>query len=271
MARRTLEALDSSTGFGSSNSARRAGGIAGGALSGEYPSPGPGLPPLVGMAISEDFARGVADWSQSILGSPGPGGAVAAVAPDGWNEHGIVQIATGGGSANVGYLYTYGSVASFYRIPPPGSVWACKLRLTTGTSAYELWAGFASAAARVADADSTQFVGIRSVGGTVRGIAKDGATSETSTDLGYDCESSTWRVFGFKVAGTTAAPSLQWFVGDEHDSNRMVFDIEHIGAAVTTTLPSTALLPVFGLVTTDTADKVAQFDFWSLGGRVARG
>jgi hypothetical protein len=250
---------------------RMARGQAGGALTDQYPNPGIGLVAASGCVLVEDFARGFGDWSQTVIGAPGPGGAAAAVAPDGWNEYGVVQLTTGSGSAGVGYCYTYGSVASFYRIPPPGSIWATKVRMTDGTVGYELWSGFASAAAEVETTDATQFIGIRSLGGTLRGVVKDGTSSETTVDLGYDCEGSTWRIVGFKVGGTTAAPSVQWFIADEHDSNRIVWDIEHVGDPVTTTIPSTSLFPAFGLITTNTNDKVAQFDFWSLGGRTARG
>jgi hypothetical protein len=262
-----------------SNAARRAGGIATGALHGTHPHPGLGLVPAAGAVMWDDFIKGAGEvvasrygdqlWPATTIG--GTPATIASVAPGDWTETGVLSLTTPA-SSGTGSVLAFSATASLYRIPPPGSIFACKVRMTTGTGNYELWSGFASAAARCDTADATQFVGIRSVGGNLFGVVKNGAASETTVDLGYDCESSTWRAVGFEVGGTTAAPSVQFFILDEHASVREVFDRENVGSAITATMPSTTLLPVaIGLVTSNANDKAAQIDFWSWGGRTARG
>lgn len=262
--------------------ARRAAGEASGALAGQFPEPGLGLVPLAGTSpMWDDFVAADGEiatgrygnllWPRTTVGAPGPGGATANSAPSDWTEDGVLTVTTGSGSANVGYIFGFTQTASVYRVPPPGSTWACKVRVTTGTSDYELWSGFASSANRVANADAVDFVGVRSIGGNLFGVVKNGAASETTVDLGIDCESSTWRIVGFTVGGDTTTPSVQFFIANEHDSIRDIFDVTNVGDPITATVPNTTLCPIaLGFVTTNTSDKVAEIDFWVRGGRTAR-
>jgi hypothetical protein len=153
-----------------------------------------------------------------------------------------------------------------FRAPPAGSIWCCKIQMSTGTSAYELWSGFASGTGRVAAADTTDFIGVRSIGGNLFGVVKQAASpSETTVDLGVDCEAA-WRVVGFEM---TAADTAQFFILD--CSQRGFTFRTDVGSAVTTFFPNTTLRPVaLGVVTTSVAAVAADIDFWSLGGRVAR-
>lgn len=252
-------------------SGRRSSGFAVGALAGQYPDPGFGLPHSVGPALFDDCHDAVAaQWSGTTLGGSAP--TWAQVAPSSWQEIGVSQITTTTTSGS-GAVALRAAVADLYRIPPPGAIWACKVQMSTGTANYELWSGFASAAARVATADATQFVGIRAEGANVFGVVKNGAgaAAESTVDLGSNCEAA-WRVFGFEVSGDTTTPSVQFFQIDALDSLRDAWDRTDIGDPVTTDMPSTTLFScLLGLVTTSAASVAAQIDWWDLGGRCARG
>lgn len=258
---------------------RRSAGLAEGALTGQHPAPGLGLPSAAGGAWHDDFEAGAGElvasrygdmlWSATTIG--GAAATITSEAPGGWTEVGILQLAAAGGSGT-GSILTRGTVASLYRVPPPGSIWAAKLCITSGTADYELWSGFASSAARVAAADATQFIGVRSIGGNLFGVVKNGAASETTQDLGVACEASAWRAVGFEVGGTTAAPSAQFFILDLVSTNRETWDRTNVGSAITATMPSTTLMPVaIGLVMTSAVATTAQIDYVDRGGRCARG
>ena len=194
----------------------------------------------------------------------------SAQAPGGWQEIGVGQVVTGAG-ANTGGVALRAATADLYRIPPPGSIWCSKIRMTSGTASYELWSGFASSTGRVQAADATQFIGIRSDGANLYGVVKNGAASETTVDLGYDCE-AVWRTFGFEVAGDTTAPEVQFFQLDELGTSRFAWDRTDIGDPITATMPSTSLFScAIGLVTTTASARTAQIDHWCLAGRTERG
>jgi hypothetical protein len=193
------------------------------------------------------------------------------VIPDDWNHCGVLQ-ATTQAIANRGESLALDTVASFYRHPPAGSIWAVKFRLTSGTINYELWSGFASAPeARVSAAEpASSFLGVRSVGDNLFGVAKTPAGT-TTVDLGVSAE-GTWRCVGFEIQGTQAAPEVQFFRVDPLASNRAKWDRLDVGAPVTTNLPAVPTYPIaLGLFTTSAAAKIAQIDWWALGGRAARG
>lgn len=258
--------------------ARQPGGFGGGALHGPYPSPGAGLPLAAGAFLCDDFVVGAGEAVASRYGdllwpatTISGAATIASQAPSDWTELGILRLTTPASSGQ-GSVLAFSATASLYRIPPPGSIWCAKLAMTTGTADYELWSGFASAAARVANADATQFIGLRSVGGNVFGVVKDGAASETTQDLGSDCEGGAWRVFGFEVGGTTASPSVQFFQLDATSTAREVWDRTNVGSAITATMPATTLFPVaIGLVATSGSAVAGQIDYWCWGGRNARG
>lgn len=252
------------------NNASRTAGLAIGALAGQYPEPALGLVPAAGVFISDDFigatGRVTSRYGEHLWQSTTIGGAptYANVTPSASTEAGVLSLTTPALSGQGGVLRP--GVTTMFRAPPAGSIWCVKLQMSTGTANYELWSGFAASTGRVAAADTTDFIGVRSIGGNLFGVVKQGASpSETTVDLGIDCEAA-WRVVGFEM---TATDTAQFFTLDCSQRGR-VFRTD-AGAAVTTNFPNTTMTPVaLGLVTTTNAAAVAQIDFWSLGGRIAR-
>jgi hypothetical protein len=257
---------------------RQPAGVALGALGGTYPVPAFGLPPAAGPCMFDDFTPdhgakakslyGELDWDENPIGSAM---VLTATTPTSWEEVGVLQAATVATAGRGGTL-TQGSVAPLYRLPPPGSIWAVKLRLTSGTVNYELWSGFASVAdGRVQTADSTQFVGVRSNGGNLFGVFKSNGGIEATVDLGVTAEGTTWRSVGFEVQGTTSAPTIQFFLLNQSASEREVWDRTDIGAPLSGITITAGLIPVaLGILTTSATAKTAQIDYWAWGGRIAR-
>ena len=257
---------------------RQPAGFALGALAGQYPQPALGLPPAAGPCMFDDFTPdhgakakslyGELDWDENVIGSALT---LTSVAPTSWEEVGVLQ-ATTTTTANRGATLTQGSVPILYRIPPPGSIWAVKLRITSGTANYELWSGFSSVAdGRVQAADATQFVGVRASGGNLFGVWKSGAGVEATVDLGVTAEGATWRTVGFEVGGTTADPTIQFFRMVPDGSEREVWDRVDVGALLTGITVTAGLGPVaLGILTTSTTAKTVQIDYWAFGGRIAR-
>lgn len=259
---------------------RQPAGFALAALHGQYPQPGLGAVAAAGPSMWDDFTPdhgskakslyGELDWLEEVIGGAST---IAAVTPTSWEEIGILSITTQS-TANRGCTLTQGTIPLLYRYPPPGSIWACKLRLSSGTINYELWSGFSSTgASRIRTADATSFVGVRSVGGNLFGVVKSGAGAgnESTIDLGFNVEGTTWHTVGFEVKGTTAAPEFQFFTLNSNGSEAEVWDRIDVGAAITTNAPAVGLTPVaIGLVTTSTTAKTVQIDHWSWGGRIAR-
>ena len=211
---------------------------------------------------------GELDWDQNAIGGTAT---MLAVTPTSWEEIGILQ-ATTQSTSNRGCTLTQGGVSSLYRYPPPGSIWACKLRLTSGTVSYELWSGFSSVPdGRVQTADATQFLGVRANGGNLFGVVKSNGGIEATVDLGVTAEGTTWRTVGFEVLGTTADPAFQFFRLDANGSEREVWDRTDIGQPLTGITISASLGPVaLGILTTSATAKTAQIDYWAWGGRIAR-
>lgn len=257
---------------------RQPAGFALGALGGAYPAPALGLPPAAGPCMFDDFTPdhgakakslyGELDWDQNVIVGAST---MTAITPSSWEEIGILQVTTQA-SAGRGSTLTQGSVAVLYRYPPPGSIWACKLRLTSGTVNYELWTGFASVIdGRVQTADATQFVGVRANGGNLFGVVKSGAGTEATVDLGFTAEGTTWRTVGFEVGGTTADPTFQFFTLNTDASEREVWDRQDVGDPLTGITISASLTPIaLGILTTSATAKTAQIDYWAWGGRIAR-
>ncbi len=257
---------------------RQPAGFALGALAGQYPQPALGLPPAAGPCMFDDFVPdhgskakslyGELDWDEHPIGGAAT---MLAVSPTSWEEIGILQVTTQS-TANRGCTLTQGSVGSLYRYPPPGSIWACKLRLSSGTVNYELWSGFSSVPdGRVGSADATQFVGVRATGGNLFGVVKSGAGVEATVDLGVTAEGTTWRTVGCEVLGTTADVAFQFFMLNQLASEAEVWDRTDIGDPLTGITISASLGPVaLGILTTSATAKTAQIDYWAWGGRIAR-
>lgn len=243
-------------------------GPADGALVGQYPSPGLGLVLAAGAVLFDEFIAGEivsGRWGDRMWAptSLTGGGTISDVTPTADTEVGIQRITTTTTSGN-GSVLSLGTTP--FRAGPlaNGTIWAAKIRVTTGTADYELWSGFASAAARVATGDSTDFIGLRSTGGNVYGVVKRAASSETVIDLSADAESD-WLIAGFEMIGSSAQ-----FFTLTCDEVAIVDRTDH-GDVIGSNMPNAALRPIaLGLVTTTTAARAADIDWWALGGRTAR-
>lgn len=253
--------------------ASRPAGPALGALAGQFPFPALGCVPSAGVGFYDEFLTtagsvvasryGDRFWTSTTIGGAPT---YSSQNPAANSEAGILQAVTTS-VANAGAVLTLGTVAPFYRHPPAGSIFAVKVNLTSGTTNYNLWAGFASAAATVAVADATQFLGIRSVGANLFGVLKDGAAAgnESTVDLGVDCEAA-WVIAGFEVR---AGPSIQFFTMTS-PSDLHTWDATYVGSPQTTNYPTSVCFPVLGCVTLSTTPKTVQWDFVGLGGKTGR-
>ena len=212
-------------------------GWADGALSGLFPGPGMGAPHSAGYYLADDFTDlATSRWTATtIVAAP----TYAMVAPTAYTEHGIHRTTTAA-TLNSGGVLLRSSVADLYRVPPPGSRWAVKIR-TSASASYDLWSGFSSTATDVRTATAGQFIGVRqdrAVGSNLYGVVKSAAATETAIDLGVTCEGSVWRAVGFDVEGTAAAPSIQFYLYDLTD--RLAWMRQPIGSAITANRPLSA-------------------------------
>lgn len=258
--------------------ARQPAGFALGGLGGSYPAPAIGLPPAVGPAYWDEFVPdhgakakslyGDLDWVETTIGSAL---SIQAVQPSTWNEIGILGCTTAS-SANRGGTLSQGSIRPLYRMPPPGSTFACKVRITSGTTNYEFWSGFSSSISnRVGPLDLAQFVGVRATGGNLFGVYKSGAGVESTVDFGFSIEGTTWHQVGFEVIGDTSAPQVQFFQLSPSASDPEVWDRQDVGTPRAGITISTGLFPIaLGILTTDAVQKTAEIDYWAWGGRTAR-
>lgn len=257
---------------------RRAAGGALGALTGDYPDPGFGLPMSSGYALFDDFIHpfdkhgndlaGDMQWQHVDIGAQSN---QSDVTPSGWTEAGIHRLLTAQ-QAGAGVILYQSQDDTFYRYPSPGAIWACKIKLDSGLTSYELWSGFASVySAQPRVSSNSSFVGVRALNGNLFGVVKDGATAtnESTVDLGVSCVGA-WRSVGFRVEGTTASPSIQFFVLNEQGSDRAIYDQIDVGSAITTNLPTTTMGPIALGIVGPTVQVGAEIDWWCLGGRVAR-
>lgn len=257
--------------------ARQPAGFALGALGGSYPAPAIGLPPAVGPAYWDEFVPdhgakakslyGDMDWVETTIGSAL---SIQAIQPSSYNEIGILSCTTAS-TANRGGTLSQGSIKPLYRGPPPGSTFCCKIRITSGTTNYEFWSGFASSNAnRVRVIDTTEFVGIRSTGGNLFGVLKSGAGVESTVDFGFQIEGTTWHQVGFEVLHTTP-PQVQFFKLSPNATDAEVWDRQDVGPPRAGITISTGLFPIaLGILTTDAIQKTAEIDYWAWGGRTAR-
>lgn len=259
---------------------RRAGGQGLGAIHGEGPDFGIGLPLSVGFSLHDDFLPQYVKPGEQQIGEQrwehthtGGTGTFASVAPTAHTEAGILQVVSAN-LTNSSTIVHQGPYTALYRFPPPGSIWGCKLRIADNSPSYEVWSGFASLTnAPVSTASATQFIGIRATNGNVFGVLKDGAgaANETLVDLGSTAVGA-WRTFGFYVYGTTLTPRFQFFQINQLASDRAVYDRIDIGGPVLANRPLVPLsiiaIGVTGLAQAGQAD--VSLDWWGFGGRVAR-
>lgn len=258
---------------------RPASGPAGGALSGGYPTPGVGAVATRSVAITEEWLRGVLSATNvgdcgfqavTIAGTP----VWTHVTPTADTEVGIMSVATSNNLNDAGALsYLGGANCPFFRYPPPGSVWATKLKNVTDGLNRTVWSGFISAATAVPLGAGNDFIGVRcdTAGAAANwfGIVKAGA-AETTVDLGVLAD-TTWRIVGFQhvysfLSGTLG---IQFYTYD----CRNIWDstVVPVGGPVTTNLPTNPLTPVaLGIQTKSGVIRSAQSDFFTLGGVLAR-
>ncbi len=247
-------------------------GNAGGALSGEYPAPAMGTTCTMGPWLRDDFHRVITtEWTATALG--GGGATATAVVPTAGTEYGVSQVVTPATTTR-GSVYQRSTVADIYGCPPPGCIWTAKMVVTSGTSAYTLWSGFASGTAAPAVATNIMFVGLRSVGGNLFGVVKDGAAAgnESTVDFGFDIEGANFGSSvsaGFEVTGSVGSESIQFFRYD--CSDRMNRGRTNVGSAITTNVPTGNLFSTaLGIITDENVAKTVLIDYWELSGRTAR-
>lgn len=247
-------------------------GPAGGALAGQYPYPALGFFHGVGPALFDDFhwvgssttRPGWLQWVQTTITSAPTHSDQTGTD----TEQGVRRIATAAIANTGGVLRGNG----FERAGPPpiGAIWYAKLRGVTTQTDTITWSGFGSVATTIpSTANATEFVGVRRVGsGNWFGVCKDGAASETTVDLGVDA--SVWRSLGFQVVDVgSGVKGIQFLLLDF--SSRLMVGVTPVGAVITTTLPTALMYAMaLGHVTTAASSRIAEIDFWGLGGRTAR-
>jgi len=251
--------------------ARRPAGAALGALDGYYPDPAIGVVPVMGPGLWDEFIKPPAAATYGDLDWPLNNFAVTPTAtnqlPTADTEFGILRVSTGVCGAGEGASIGYGAGANrtFYRSPPPGSIYVVKFKCVD-TTQIEVASGFFEAHQRAGGAASTDFIGIRvTAGGNITGVVRNG-TTESTVDFGTAIDTG-WHVLGFRrlVGGTT-----QFLRYNRLD--RALVEYEEVGDPVSTTnLPNTNLcMAPLNVVSLDGAAKAADIDFCGLGGRVER-
>lgn len=243
-------------------------GLASGALAGQYPNPALGLVSAAGISLVDDFLLEAGTVSSrygsllwrltAIAGSP----TVASITPTASTEAGLLELTLPASSGDAGVIHLGSTVPPIYRTLPNGTIWCAKFRMTTGASAYELWAGFSDSFARV-NSSSNDFIGVRSVGANLFGLVRNN-TTELTVDLGIDCESA-YKTVGFEIIDGSA----QFFTLDCTDD--AIFERTDVGDPQAISSINEDLYPIaLGLYTSDAAAKVAVIDLWAMGGRCAR-
>jgi hypothetical protein len=216
------------------------------------------------FAITSAIGSVYGDWLWP-LGSLGGGATVSHVNPAAATEIGILRLTTAA-AADAGAVWNLNGGSVKAVLLSVGLIWAAKLQMSTGTTSYEVWSGLCDAGgSRVRTSDAVNFVGLRSTGGNLFGVVKDGSGSgnESTVDLGVDCE-GTWRKAGFEYT----EDGIQFFT---LASDRYVCERTNVGAPVSTNIPSTGLgLQLLGVVATAASARAADIDWWDLGGRIAR-
>jgi hypothetical protein len=252
---------------------RHAGGPAGGGLSGNYPDDiGEGAILVMGYGtIRDDFIRPPAGgtYGDMLWSLDDFTGAATATnqTPTAETETGVLRLSTGAAAPREGAAIGYpdGADRTFYRSPPPGSIYCVKLR-AVDTSQIEISSGFFEQHAAVSAPTANDFLGIRgTAGGNWTGVLRNN-TTETTQDLGVAVD-TTWRCLGFYRLDNGTIQFCRW---DRH-SNKIVVR-EDIGDPLqVANLPDAALcIAPLNVITLDGVDKRAEIDFVTLGGRTER-
>jgi hypothetical protein len=255
--------------------ARRTAGAASGALSGSYPDPAIGVPPLAGVAIWEEFYKTPRGTTYGDLGWPlwtqGTAASASMVAISTETEIGVVRLSIAGG-ANDGdgaVLAMTGGTSPLATVPPKGALYLVKIRIASGTQDFVAWSGFSSDPSTCPRAaTSNHFIGLRADGSTGVpnwfGVVRQGTTEQT-VDFGVTADSD-WVILGFRRLFSGA---IQFVSADP--SVRDLSPIDDVGDPLSTPLPASAIVPVAAaLMTRNSTARALDCDFLGLGGRLVR-
>ena len=251
-------------------------GDAGGAAGGQFPNISVGNPPLMGLSLHDEFLRlgSVGDYGDTrlTLTTLGTTPAVTQTTPTTQLESGVLKLSTGDVSSNEGGVMGH-PVAAWCARPAIGALYVAKVRAVDSWN-IEVWTGFASAAATVKTADSTEFIGFRFVGAGWEGVVKNGSGGGNENTVTLLALADTaWHTFGFRYIAThgqtSSAYGVQFYILDA-DNTTGPFWFE-TGDLITTNIPTTAMLMLpLGLTTTDGTSKAAEMDYYTLGGHMRR-
>lgn len=157
-----------------------------------------------------------------------------AASHDNWSESGVVELSTStnGDGANI-HLND-----GFYAVPPAGTEFRVKARVTGTTTGMGFWAGLSSSKTLYPDVpvgNNLEFLGITArsdLGSNWHGIVRKGTTNESTVDLGVKYD-TVWRDLGWRVTHT----GMQFTVNGVD-----------VGTEVTTYAPTGVLRPLFGFI-----------------------
>jgi len=250
--------------------ARPAAGIASGALDGRYPSPSMGAPAASSWAVSEhwlgDFLKAFPVSANAYRVTDIAGGCTPTIVVAGAStERGVMRLATGAGALDGG---TVALPQPTYAGVDEGTLWVCKNRIYNTNTQIIAWSGFSSGMGSTpAVATAMSFVGIRLIAAGAAanwyGVAKNGAASETTLDLGVAGD-STFRILAFRKL----ASSIVFYTGNASDRDRGLV-LTEVGS-ITATIPTAALYPVaVGCLATSASQRNLEQDFFTIGGSIA--
>ncbi len=251
--------------------AKTAGGEASGALSGTYPTPAIGIPPMVGVALWDDFigesnnfGGSGNDWRLSApVGMPTDN----PITPTTDRELGLHEFTHNVSPRDFHFHFGLGSERPLFAFPI-GGIFAVKMCLTLEATNNRVWAGFGSLALVPIPGNTVDFVGIRNNNGASganwEGVSKN-STLETPIDLGVFGVVDDFNVFGFERLDE----GYQFFAMDVSNAGRLVRT--NVGDPVSTNNPDQPLTPIFGFETGASGDRGLCMDFYGWGGRFRRG
>jgi hypothetical protein len=252
--------------------ARRPAGEATGALSGLYPQPALGAPPVMGVAFWDEFLKeasathfGDHEWERFDMGAAA---ALSSEVPTADGVVGVGRITTAAVTGE-GAFGAYG-VNQWFRAPTQGIVYVAKLRCvdTTDIEVYSGWVNNPSL--RPEGAIVNSFLGFKGLRNGVNtnwlGVCRNDAT-ETTLDLGVTAD-TTWRILALK----RSAQGFDFFLLD-HTERRHLFgfrDEDKIGTISTNIPTNTLTMAPLGVVPRANVAKRGEIDFAGWGGMTIR-